>query len=84
MMPVLITLLSVVSCRAHLGIECPYVYKIHFGISEVIFSLSVPDLRNICIERCENAMLECILDCNNDSACLSQCARIETDCIDRK
>ena len=44
----------------------------------------VPDLRDICIERCEDALLGCILDCNNDVECLSECIRIETECTSSK
>ena len=34
------------------------------------------------MERCEEALLECILDCNNDMECLSTCIRLETKCTD--
>ena len=36
-------------------------------------NFSVPDLFDVCIERCETAQLECILGCGNDLMCLSQC-----------
>ena len=45
-------------------------------------NLSVPDLFDVCIERCETAQLECILSCENDLMCLSQCISDATSCIE--
>ena len=56
----------------------------YFIIFEFIWLFSVPDLRKDCIESCENEMIECFFGCNNDSACLRECFRGETDCINRK
>ena len=50
----------------------------------ITLAFRVPELRDICIERCENKLLECILDCNNDVECLSECIRIETECTSSK
>ena len=47
-------------------------------------NLSVPDLFDVCIERCETAQLECILNCENDLMCLSQCISGATSCIEGK
>ena len=44
----------------------------------------MPDLRNDCIKNCENEMIECFYGCNNDSACLRECLRGETHCINCK
>ena len=39
----------------------------------------------VCKERCEAILLDCILDCaGDDAACLSQCIREDTECIDGK
>ena len=46
--------------------------------------LSVPDLFDVCIDRCETAQLECILSCENDLICLSQCISEATSCIEGK
>ena len=93
MIPVVIILLNVVLCRTtenplahYLGniMEnpiCPWVKINNFIIFEFIWLFSVPDLRNDCIENCENEMIECFFGCNNDSACLRECLRGETDCI---
>ena len=51
---------------------------------EIILNLRVPDLRNVCIERCENDLLDCIMGCNNDVQCVSDCIRIQTECISSK
>ena len=45
-------------------------------------SLRVPELKDVCVERCGTALLECILDCKEDGACLSNCIRVEIECID--
>ena len=47
-------------------------------------NLSVPDLFDVCIERCETTQLECILSCENDLMCLSQCISEATSCIEGK
>ena len=72
--------ISPTRCFSRLSVS----FKKHFAVNKFILFFRVPDLSDICIERCENAMLDCILDCNNDSACLSECIRSETDCITRK
>ena len=46
--------------------------------------LRVPDLKEACIERCEETLLKCILDCDNDVDCYRQCNRFETECRDSK
>ena len=63
---------------------CPWVIINNLIIFEFIWLFSVPDLRNDCIENCENEMIECFIGCNNDSACLRECLRGETDCIQCK
>ena len=40
-----------------------------------------PELRDACTERCETSLLECILECSNDTTCLTNCIRLETECI---
>ena len=45
---------------------------------------SVPDLKQICVERCENQLLECILGCHDELECITTCIRLETECTDRK
>ena len=94
MIPVLFLLLTAVACRTTenpLGkhqhdpsLDCPWVKINHFIIFEFIWLFSVPDLRNDCIENCENEMIECFYGCNNDSACLWECLRGETHCINCK
>ena len=51
-----------------------------YSMTKLIFS--VPDLFDVCIERCETAQLECILSCENDLMCLSQCISEATSCIE--
>ena len=48
--------------------------------SALIQHFRVPDLNNECVGRCENALLECILACEDDVECLSECIRLETEC----
>ena len=43
--------------------------------------ISVPDLLDECINICEQTQLDCILSCDNDVACISECIREETGCI---
>ena len=52
-----------------------------FGI---IFLFSVPDLFDVCIERCQRDQLECIISCDNDLMCISQCILEVTSCIESK
>ena len=47
----------------------------------LIIELSVPDLQDKCIDNCESTQLDCILSCDNDSACISECIRGSTSCI---
>ena len=95
MIPVFITLLTAVLCRTtetplaqyiqpDASLDCPWVKINNFIIFEIICLFSVPDLRNDCIENCEIEMIECFIGCNNDSACLRECLRGETDCIQCK
>ena len=95
MIPVVIILLTAVLCRPaenplaqfhqpDTSLDCPWVNINNFIIFEFIWLFSVPDLRNDCIENCENEMIECFIGCNNDSACLRECLRGETDCIQCK
>ena len=72
--------ISPTRCLSRLSVS----FKTHSAVLDFILVFRVPDLSDICIERCEDSMLDCILDCNNDSACLSECIRTETDCITRK
>ena len=45
----------------------------------------VLELNEVCKERCEVILLDCILQCDpNDTTCLSQCIREDTNCIDCK
>ena len=46
--------------------------------------LSVPELKQICVERCEIDLLDCIMGCSDDVQCLSGCIRLETQCLDSK
>ena len=39
----------------------------------LISQLSVPDLFDVCIERCQTDQLECFVSCNNDLICISEC-----------
>ena len=52
----------------------------------VIYSLllSVPELKQICVEKCEIDLLDCIIGCSDDVECLSGCIRLETKCLDSK
>ena len=52
--------------------------------SALIQHFRVPDLNNECVSRCENALLECILACEDDVECLSECIRLETECTNGK
>ena len=36
------------------------------------------------MNRCENALLDCILACDDDVGCLSECIRLETECTNGK
>ena len=56
-----------------------YIYGIKKLRTEI---LRVPDLKEKCLEQCEIAQLECILDCDNDVNCISDCIRHATDCIE--
>ena len=42
--------------------------------------LRVPDLQEQCKAVCEKSLLECIMDCNSDANCMSQCNRDESNC----
>ena len=57
-------------------------YPVNESYSMTYVNLSVPDLFDVCIERCETAQLECILSCENDLMCLSQCISEATSCIE--
>ena len=48
--------------------------------------LRVPDLNNVCIDRCEAATIECIQECSSldDMTCISQCIRDEQLCSNGK
>ena len=46
--------------------------------------LRVPDLNVVCTKRCEEIQFECILDCGDDSACISQCVREISECLNGK
>ena len=38
-----------------------------------------PDLT--CTNKCQTEYKECIIGCSNDTICISQCNRLESDCI---
>ena len=42
--------------------------------------LSVPDLFDVCNERCQSAQLECIVSCENDLICISECIAHGSTC----
>ena len=44
--------------------------------------LSVPELFDVCIERCQTASVECIVSCDNDLMCISECIVEVTACIE--
>ena len=44
--------------------------------------LSVPELFDVCIERCQTASVECIVRCDNDLICISECIVEVTACTD--
>ena len=44
--------------------------------------LSVPDLFDVCIERCQTESVECIVNCDNDLMCISECIVEVTACTD--
>ena len=46
--------------------------------------LRVPDLNVACKDRCEIISIECILACDNDTLCMSQCSRDNTECLNGK
>ena len=46
--------------------------------------LRVPDLNVACKDRCEIISIECILACDNDTLCMSQCSRENTECLNGK
>ena len=48
------------------------------------FNFSVPDLFDVCIERCQTVQLECIVSCENDLMCISECILEATSCIEGK
>ena len=48
------------------------------------FNLIVPDLFDLCIERCQSSQLECIVSCENDLMCISECILEVTSCIEGK
>ena len=43
-------------------------------------NLRVPDLFDVCIERCQTAQLECFVSCDNDLMCISECIADGTAC----
>ena len=63
--------------------DCPSVLnKVWSGQFTGIWYFSVPELKDVCVERCANALFDCILNCKEDSACLSNCIRVEIECVD--
>ena len=42
------------------------------------------ELNIVCKERCEAILSDCITDCALDTACLSECIREDTECIEGK
>ena len=48
----------------------------------MIENLSVPELSEFCIERCQAESVECIVNCDNDFMCISDCVRESTKCTD--
>ena len=43
---------------------------------------SVPELFDVCIERCQTSSVECIVNCDNDVMCISKCIVEVTACTD--
>ena len=50
----------------------------------MILKLSVPDLFDACIERCEATAIKCIVSCNNDLMCIGGCLPENTSCIENE
>ena len=48
----------------------------------MIGNFSVPELSEYCIEQCQAESAECIVNCDNDSMCISDCVRESTKCTD--
>ena len=46
----------------------------------MIGNLSVPELSEFCIERCQAESVECIVNCDNDFMCISDCVVESTNC----
>ena len=44
----------------------------------------VPDLNIACTNRCEEIQFECIINCGDDSACISACVREIAQCFNGK
>ena len=41
---------------------------------------SVPELFDVCIESCQTASVECIVNCDNDLMCIGECIVEVTAC----
>ena len=42
------------------------------------------DVKDECIEKCEQNLLECLLECDDDNKCASECNRESIVCIESK
>ena len=49
------------------------------NLSEIKFR--VPDLNVACKDRCDAVTVDCFIQCGDHSACRSECARENTECI---
>ena len=51
----------------------------------MLFRADIVELNKVCKERCEVILLDCLLQCpSHDNACLRQCIRAETECVNCK
>ena len=57
-------------------------YMAHARIIILFSHFRVPELKQICVERCEVVLLDCILGCSDNVECLSGCIRLETECLE--
>ena len=55
-------------------------YPVYDSYSMTYVNLSVPDLFDVCNERCQSAQLECIVSCENDLICISECIAHGSTC----
>ena len=53
---------------------------IRYWSNHIKNDLSVPELFDVCIERCQTTSVECIVNCDNDLMCISECIVEVTAC----